>query len=137
MRLSSNVAILTGKMPFMKVTGLALAWTVETAPRIMLLSSGLRIIVRAPWGKSFLPGAISPRSERQKSLMMGGTTPLCVWPEIKKSNSYNLAMTSGSFTWTGEWMRAILILCLGRLEINCWSMLAKSESIMSRSSLPG
>ena len=80
--LSSSSAMLTGKAAFRKLRGLAHFWMVM-APSTMLLSLGLLTRRRTWSGSIVLPGPTMPRLDFQSSLRIGGTTPLCMWPEMK------------------------------------------------------
>lgn len=56
---------------------------VVMAPRMMLLSAG-SLTRRRTWsGNIVLPGPTMPRLDFQSSLRIGGTAPLCMWPEMK------------------------------------------------------
>lgn len=81
--LSSSSAMLTGKAAFRKLRGLAHFWMVVMAPSTMLLSLG-SLTRRRTWsGNIVLPGPTMPRLDFQSSLRIGGTAPLCMWPEMK------------------------------------------------------
>lgn len=75
--------MLTGKAAFRKLRGLAHFWMVVMAPRMMLLSLGLLTRRRTWSGNIVLPGPTMPRLDFQSSLRIGGTAPLCMWPEMK------------------------------------------------------
>lgn len=79
----ASSAMLTGKAAFRKLRGLAHFWMVVMAPSTILLSLGLLTRRRTWSGSIVLPGPTMPRLDFQSSLRIGGTTPLCMWPEMK------------------------------------------------------